>query len=214
MTTQQPVKTMLFRETRPLAIRLWHWLAFLFFTASIVTVIFASTLFKTKSNVAMVQQQIQQQGGIITPKQAQSVAHEYSDKLWMLHKYIGFGLSFLLLWRIVAEVAVSKDKKLSTKLKKALSLPATTDDKSHYLMVEYGYLVFYILFITMSLTGLVLAFEDIEFLKPIHKLAKNIHSLVQWGLYGYIIIHITGVILADLGKYNGIVSRMINGKSE
>lgn len=213
MLDQEPVKQMLFRETRPLAIRLWHWLAFIFFTATIVTVIFASTLFKTKSNMAMVQQQVQQQGGTITQKQAQSVAHEYSDKLWMLHKYIGFGLSILLLWRILAEVAVSKDKKLSTRLKTALSLPATTDDKKHYLMVEYGYLVFYILFIVMSLTGLVLAFEDFEFLKPIHGLAKNIHSIVQWGLYGYIVIHITGVILADLGKYNGIVSRMINGKN-
>jgi cytochrome b561 len=38
------------------------------------------------------------------------VAQEYSDKLWMLHKYIGFGLSILLLWRIGKEVAISKKK--------------------------------------------------------------------------------------------------------
>lgn len=211
MSVEQPVKTMLFIETRPVAIRIWHWLAFVFFTATIVTVLFASTMFKTKSNIAMVQEQVQQEGGTITQKQAQSVAHEYSDKLWMLHKYIGFGLSILLLWRVVAEVAVSKDKKLSTQLKTALSLPATTDDKKHYLMVKYGYLIFYILFITMALTGLVLAFEDVMWLRPFNKLAKNIHSLVQYGMYGYIVIHIIGVVLADIGKYGGIISRMING---
>lgn len=207
-----PVKPMLFHEARPLSIRIWHWLAFLFFTASIVTVLFASTMFKTKSNIGMVQEQVQQEGGTITKKQAQSVAHEYSDKLWMLHKYIGFGLSFLLLWRIVAEVALSKDKKLSTKMKTALSLPATTEDRKHYLLVEYGYLVFYALFITMALTGLVLAFEDIIWLRPFNNLAKSIHRVVQYGMYGYIIIHITGVVMADIGKYNGIISRMVNGK--
>jgi cytochrome b561 len=212
MAAQQPSSAAFFYETRPVSIRLWHWLAFLFFTASIVTVLFASTMFKTKSNIAMVQQQVQQQGGTITPKQAQSIAHEYSDKLWMLHKYIGFGLSFLLLWRIVAEVAISKEKRLSTKLKKALSLHAATEDRQHYLMVEYGYLIFYVLFIGMALTGLVLAFEDVEWLKPVHKLAKNVHSFLQYGMYGYIIIHIAGVVIADVGKYSGIVSRMINGK--
>lgn len=212
MAIQQTGKNMFFRETRPAAIRIWHWLAFLFFTASIVTVLFASTLFLTRGNVAMVQQQVQQQGGTINAKQAQGVAHEYSDKLWMLHRYIGFGLSILLFWRIVAEFFISKEKKLSVRLKTALRFPSATADKKHYLVVEYGYIVFYILFITMSCTGLVLAFEDVDWLKPIHNTAKNIHGIVQYGIYGYIVIHIIGVILADMGKYNGIVSRMINGK--
>ena len=64
----------------------------------------------------------------------------------------------------------------------------------------------------MATTGLVMAFEDIEWLKRVHNIAKETHSIVQWGLYTYFVIHIAGVIRADLTKYNGIVSRMINGK--
>jgi Ni,Fe-hydrogenase I cytochrome b subunit len=64
----------------------------------------------------------------------------------------------------------------------------------------------------MAATGLVLAFEDVELLTPVHNAAKQIHRVVQWGIYGFIIIHLTGVIRADLTKYGGIVSRMINGK--
>ena len=210
MSSTQPV---FFGQTKPAIIRIWHWLAFLFFAASVTTVILGSTLFKTKKNIDMVQAMVKEKGGNITPDQAKNVAHEYSDKLWDLHKYIGFGLAFLMLWRIVAEVVIAKDKRFSNRISTALSFPDSTNDKKHYLMVQYGYLIFYALFLIMATTGLILAFEDVELFKSIHKLAKNIHSLTQWGLYGYMTLHIAGVILADCGEHNGIVSRMINGKN-
>nr|MBC7612812.1 cytochrome b/b6 domain-containing protein [Pseudopedobacter sp.] len=201
-----------FQKAKPASIRLWHWLTFLLFTATITTVIFASTLFKTNNNIDMVQQQVHEKGGIVTKDQAWSVAHEYSDKLWMLHKYIGFGLSFLIFSRMIIEVRLSKEKKLSSKIRSALGYPAGTPEKKHFLFVQFSYAVFYIIFITMATTGLVLAFEDVEWLKPVHNLAKETHNVVQWGLYTFFVIHIAGVIKADLTKYNGIVSRMINGK--
>jgi Ni,Fe-hydrogenase I cytochrome b subunit len=34
----------------------------------------------------------------------------------------------------------------------------------------------------------------------------------MWVIIGYIVVHVTGVILAELGKNKGIVSGMINGK--
>jgi uncharacterized Tic20 family protein len=85
-------------------------------------------------------------------------------------------------------------------------------EKKHYINVNKSYLLFYMLFIMMSLTGLVLAFEDVKFLDPIHKISKQIHSYVQYGMFAYIILHIVGVLLADIDSYPGIVSRMINGK--
>lgn len=203
-----------FQKAKPASIRLWHWLTFLFFTASITMVIFASTIFGINSNISMVQEQVQEKGGIVTKDQARSVAHEYSDKLWMLHKYIGFGLSFLIFSRIVIEVTLSKEKRLATKIRSALGYPAGTSEKKHFLFAQYSYVVFYILFIVMAITGLVLAFEDIEWLKPLHGLAKQTHRVVQWGLYTFFIVHICGVVRADLTKYNGIISRMIHGKEK
>ena len=129
----------------------------------------------------------------------------------MLHKYIGFGLSFLIFSHIIIEVRLSKEKKLSTKIRSTLGYPASTPEKKHFLFVQFSYAVFYILFITIATTGLVLAFEDAEWLKPAN-LAKERHSIVQWGLYTFFVIHIAGVTRADLTKYNGIVFRMINGK--
>ena len=203
----------LFRQTRPASIRIWHWLIFLFFTFSITTVIFGSSVFKTSNNISMVQEQVKEKGGSLTRDQAFKVAHEYSDKLWILHTYFGYGLCILLLWRILIEIRLSKEKNLRTRLVRALGYPKSDTERKHYLVVQYSYLVFYLLFIVMALTGLVLAFEDVEWLKPVHQLANNLHSIVQYGIYAFIVFHISAVIRADLGKYNGIVSRMIHGKA-
>lgn len=213
MTTTTVPKSAFFQEPKPAVIRIWHWLTFLFFTGAVVTVLLNATLFKTKKNIGMVQEQVQKEGGSITEKQARSVAHEYSDKLWSVHKYIGFGLSILFLLRIGAEVIISKEKKLRLRLQKAIRVPKETKDRNHYLGAQYSYVFFYVLFFIMVLTGLVLAFEDWEWLDPIHRLAKNIHSVVQYGLYAFIVAHLIGVIRADLTQYGGIVSRMINGKN-
>jgi Ni,Fe-hydrogenase I cytochrome b subunit len=63
----------------------------------------------------------------------------------------------------------------------------------------------------MAITGLILAFEDVDFLKPFHKTASNLHSFFQWGIYAYILLHLIGVVRADLKKNKGIVSGMIHG---
>ena len=202
----------LFNQSKPAVIRVWHWLAFLFFAASVTTVILNGTLFKTKKNIDMVEAMVKEKGGNITPDQAKNVAHEYSDKLWNLHKYIGFGLVFLMLWRIVAEMVIAKNKTLKSRIKVALGYLDGIKDKKHYLIVQYSYLIFYTMFLIMATTGLILAFEDVEFFKQIRKPTKNIHGLVQWGMYGFMVFHIVGVIIADCGQYGGIVSRMINGK--
>ena len=109
-------------------------------------VLLASTMFSMKQNIPTVQKLVEGKGGVITATQARSVAHEYSDKLWMTHKYIGFGLVFLLLSRIIIEVVYSKEQRIAGKIKKAIRLQTQTQqqryDRTHYLMVKWGYIVF------------------------------------------------------------------------
>ncbi|HEY4965296.1 MAG TPA: hypothetical protein VII28_02810, partial [Puia sp.] len=72
------------------AIRIWHWVTFLGFTASLVTVLLGSTLFKTRNNISTVTDEVAAKGGSVSKDQAWSVAHAFSDKLWDTHKIIGF----------------------------------------------------------------------------------------------------------------------------
>jgi Ni/Fe-hydrogenase 1 B-type cytochrome subunit len=201
-------------QKHSLSIRVWHWVTYLALTASLVTVLLGSTLFKTKSNIAMVQEQLQQRGATVTKDQARGVAHEYSDKIWDTHKIIGYIISFLLLSRIIIEIAQPREEKLRIRIKNALGFRSANQvekmERQHYLLVKRGYLFFYTAILVMAITGLGLAFEDAPYLKDIQKPIKSVHSFAQYCIYAYILFHIVGVILAETGKYKGIVSRMIN----
>lgn len=206
-----------FNEPHSLAIRIWHWTFFGTITASLITVLLASTVFRTRNTIGLVQEQLQGKGLTVSNDQARAVAHEFNDKFWMLHTYIGYVLCGLLLSRILIEIAQPREEKLTVRLKKALGFrPGNALEKTgkqHYVQVKTTYLVFYLLIFTMALTGLGLAFEDVPFLKGIHRAIKQVHSFVQYFIYGFILIHLAGVIKADLdNKHSGLVSRMIHGK--
>ena len=159
---------------------------------------------------------MQKKGVTITEEQAFAVSHGFEDTMWDLHKLLGFGLTFLLAARLIIEVAQPGDEKLTVRIKKVLKLQLqNSGNKSvnkHYLIVKRGYIAFYALLLVMVLTGLGLAFgHDLAFLNQNHKLIKTIHSFCQYLMYGYVFLHLCGVIIAETGRDKGIVSGMING---
>lgn len=207
-----------FNEKHGLSLRLWHWTFFILLTGTIITVLLASTLFRTRNNITLVQQQLQEKNLSASQDQARAVAHAINDKLWDLHTWIGYVITLFLLGRLVLEVLQPADEKLGLKIKKAMgfkTLPAgQRKDLQHYLRVKKGYLVFYGLILVMAVTGIGLAFEQVPLFSHLRKPVKQIHSFTQYLIYGYILLHIGGVILADAGRYPGLVSGMIHGKKQ
>ncbi len=213
----------IFNEPHSLAIRIWHWTFFVILTASLTTVLFGSTLFRTRDNIAGVQQDLQEKGVTVTKDQARSVAHAYSDKLWGLHTWLGYGLVGLLLIRGIIELAQPGEEKLRTKIRKAAGFKtselregddATKRSVRHYVRVKWTYVLFYVLIGTMALTGLGLAFEDVPVFRNWHRGITNVHQFVQYFIYAFILVHLAGVIRADLGTDKGLVSSMIHGKGD
>ncbi len=205
-----------FLQKHSALIRIWHWLTFIAITTLIITVLLASTALNPRENVKLVKEQLSQKGITVTDDQAFSVSHSYDDKMWDFHKLVGFVLAFLLFSRIIIEVVQPSDEKLMVRLKKSLNLNAATPEdqklKKHYLTVKRGYFVFYILLLVIVLTGLGIAFgHDVAFLDHNHRLIMKIHSFCQYLMYGFVAVHLGGVIIADLTHSGGIVSGMING---
>ncbi|HLZ15701.1 MAG TPA: cytochrome b/b6 domain-containing protein [Cyclobacteriaceae bacterium] len=205
-----------FNENHSFALRIWHWATSLTIIFTIVLVLMGTFMFRMRDNIGMVQEQLEHKGAAVTKDQARSVAHEYSDKIWMLHKYVGYGLAFLLFCRVVLESMQPGEEKFKTKIKNALGFQAKTDgEKSErrlYLYVKRGYLLFYLIFIVMALSGLVLAFEDVKALDPIHGLMGDVHEFTQYLIYTYILVHLIGVVREEIGKHPGIISSMVHGK--
>lgn len=205
-----------FLQQHSTSLCIWHWLTFLFLTASIVTVLINSTLLSPRDNVKLVQDQLSKKGVKVTDEEAFAVSHEYEDKMWEVHKYIGYVIALLLLSRVVIEFTQYEEEKMRNRLKKAIVLSKQNDGNSaeykHYIRVKQSYLLFFVLLLLMAITGLGLAFgHDVKILGDLHRPIKSIHSLLQYLMYAFIFIHLAGVIIAENGKIKGIVSGMIHG---
>jgi Ni/Fe-hydrogenase 1 B-type cytochrome subunit len=205
-----------FIQQHSASIRIWHWITFLTLTFILLTVLFASTLLNPRKNIPVVQNMLKEKGAVVDNDQAFAVAHIFDDKMWDLHKLLGFGLSFLLLARIGVELAQSDEEKIRSGMKNALTLFRQNDPNKkeikHYLIVKGSYSLFYLLVIYMATTGLLLAFgRELGLSRPTNHLIKEIHGFGQYLIYAFVFFHLCGVIIADLGKSKGIVSGMING---
>ncbi|HTR28342.1 MAG TPA: cytochrome b/b6 domain-containing protein [Puia sp.] len=205
-----------FLEPHSRAIRIWHWTFVIFVSATIAVVLLASTIFRTRNTISLVQQQLSQNGLNVSDDQARAVAHSFNDQLWDIHRVIGYGLCILLVSRWFIEANQPQKERIKYRLRKAMSfsstIPVERMQRRHYVNVKTGYLLFYAVFVTMALTGLVLAFDDIPKLKEFEQPAKQLHSMLQYAIYAFILIHLVGVIRADLGRHKGIVSGMIHGQ--
>lgn len=205
-----------FMQKHSASIRVWHWLTFLTLTFILLTVLFASTSLNPRKNSTVVQNELKEKDIVISNEQAFFVAHIFDDKMWELHKYLGFGLSILLLSRIGIEFTLANEEKIKSRIKNALNLyrQSNPDQKEykHYLIVKGSYTFFYVLILFMALTGLSLAFgRDLGLSRDTNHLIKEIHGFGQYLIYAFVFFHLCGVILADLGKSKGIVSGMIHG---
>jgi para-nitrobenzyl esterase len=205
-----------FIQEHSVQIRIWHWLTFLLITAAMVTVLLNSTIMNPRKNVEMVQEQLQSKGLTATGEQAFAVSHEYEDKIWGVHKWIGFGLAFLLVSRILIELTHSGDEKFRSRFKKALGLFKQNDgnrkEYRHYIGTKLTYIVFYLLLLCMAATGLCLAFgRELGIPRDLRETIKEIHAFGQYIMYGFVFIHLLGVIVSENQKARGIVSGMING---
>ena len=205
-----------FREKHSIGIRAWHWISYLCITSLFMTVAASSYVFNTKDNVAFVQQNIQESGGTINARQARSVAHAYNDKVWNWHKNIGVILSCLFAFRLIVEIFTKKEEKFITRLKRGIQLlrlggPDAKDTK-HYLMVKFIYTGFYALITVVIITGLILTYaDDVAFFKSIEHTTKDVHNFLMYITITFVVVHIVGVLRAELGKHKGVVSDMFNG---
>lgn len=73
------------------------------------------------------------------------------------------------------------------------------------------YLLFYICFATSLLTGIVLVWGNDW--PSLRKVAKVFHMQGMYYAVGFVVLHLGGLVLAELGKNKGIISRMIHGGS-
>jgi len=208
--------TSYFIQEHSAVIRIWHWLTFIIISGLMITVLLTSTLLNQRDNIKMVQNQLKEKGLVVTEDQAFAITREYEDKSWGIHKLLGYGLVVLVLLRIVIEIVQPGEEKSAKRIQNTMKLLRLNNEArkeyQHYLRVKFGYLLFYFLVLLMAVTGLGLAFgREFGFSRELHGIIKDIHSIGQYFIYGFVLIHLFGVIISDITNNKGLVSGMING---
>jgi len=209
---QHPSKTKSYSSS----LRFWHWANVIVISGSLLTVLLNSTLLKSRNNAQLIKAEILKAGATVTDEQARSAAHALSDKVWDVHVYFGYGLAALFLFRLILEFFQVADQKFIRTLKTAFyNFRETKKQREaalHELVVKLIYLAFYLLLLIMVVTGLFLAFEDFFApYKAIRHSVKSVHGFCMYLVLAFIVVHLTGVFLAERKDSKGIVSDMING---
>lgn len=180
--------------------RLWHWINAIVITGLLGTVFLRKTFLSYRTNSEIIMDKLSDINITIAKDQAVSIARAIRSPMWDWHIWLGYALAALVVWRIVLFFTDSGKQNYQNCSQK------TTHDK----IVSSLYVIFYVLMFAMAATGLVLHFH--EFLnvgKDLGESIKEIHELLYNGVLYFVIIHITGVILAENKDEKGIISSMV-----
>ena len=126
------------------------------------------------------------------------LAKKIRQPMWDWHIYLGyvlvglFGIRFLLPLFGVMKIQNPFDKNSSAKMK----------------FKKWTYIIFYVCVIVSLVTGLIIELGPKDFKKPM----EEIHVLGIYYLIAFIIIHWTGVLIAEFTDEKGIISRIVSGK--
>jgi Ni/Fe-hydrogenase 1 B-type cytochrome subunit len=191
----------MFKKPRSLGLRVWHWLNAAVIFGILGTVLVGDTLFKPRTNTPLLQQKLSAAGATVSREQAREAARMLIDRLWVWHVDLGYALAALVVLRGVV---------LLVERRRPAATPAS--GSLHYRAVKAFHRSFYVAIGVMVVTGLVLAWRDeLSLPRAVDDVVGGLHENVMWFVIGFAVLHVAGVVRAELRDDAGLVSEMLHG---
>lgn len=205
-----------FRTSKPLSLRLWHWLNAMAIWGLLATVLLRKTLLSWRANSALIELHLHKAGVEITPALAKEIAVAIRNPLWDWHIRLGFLLASLLLLRLAIALFVERRIPGVAALKVVLrlkTLPAAERGAYlHHSLVNFSYVAFYLATLLMVLSGFVMLFSvELGLATDLMGLVKETHELTMWFFVVFAVGHLVGILAAENGKDSGLISDMVHG---
>lgn len=178
--------------------RVLHWSIALTFMLLLLTIFLRKTWME-KNHVAEIIQTYLTENNYETLPQDDAIvlAKKIRKPMWVWHIYLGYVLVGLYCIRLA--LPFFGEMKFTSPFQKGLD----TKTKIHY----WTYIIFYIFTGISLITGLIIEWGPKTLKKPM----EEIHELSIYYLLGFIVIHFSGVLMAELGNQKGIISKIISG---
>ncbi len=180
--------------------RTLHWAIAISFTLLLITIFLRLTWMNKYNVAAIIQDYLSTTGQTLSQDQLIMLAKQIRQPMWNWHIYIGYVLTGLFSLRLILPFFGSM--KFQNPFVKDLSLK----DKFQ----KWTYIIFYLCVVISLVTGLIIEFGTKEFKTPM----EDIHVLGIYYLIGFIVIHITGVLIAEFTNQKGIISRIVSGSKK
>ncbi|MBZ9627557.1 cytochrome b/b6 domain-containing protein [Psychroflexus sp. CAK57W] len=178
--------------------RILHWAIALSFFFLLSTIFLRLTWMNKEHMADIIEKYLSQNGQVLSQDQLIVLAKQIRQPMWNWHIYTGyvlvglFGLRFLL--PFFGEMPIQNP----------LSNELTTKERFQ----KWIYVIFYACVVISLVTGLLIEFGP----EGWEAISEEIHVLSIYYLVAFIVIHLSGVLLAEFTKQKGIVSRIVSGK--
>ena len=200
-------------------LRVWHWVNALLISGQLLTILFQKVIVNARSAVPEFLDKLSRDNVQLTAQQGQAFAHIISERIWQWHIYIGLGLATFWLFRVVLELRGPSEMRYSARLLEVarryrLAPAANKGEWGKVLFAKSTYAVFYLLLTIIVITGLILTWADeVAVLHNIEHPAKEVHNFTMYFIIAFFVVHVVGVVWAELTKDPGLISRMVGGAS-
>lgn len=135
--------------------------------------------------------------GIMTKEQTMAIANDILNPMWQWHEYAAYIIVFFFLMRI------------AYMLLKGTRFPNPFIGKQSIKERLQGmtYILFYLFVAIAAITGFYLTWGDGDLKEPM----ETVHKLAIYWFPIFILVHIAGIVIAELTGKKGITSKMIGG---
>jgi len=182
--------------------RVWHWVHATVVLGLLGTVFLRKTFLSWRDNSEILSQKLLTMDIEVSSEQAKVLAKSIRAPMWDWHIILGYGLAFLLIWRIALFFTQSGKQNYQNLKKETL----------HKKAVKLGYIAIYAILAFMTISGLVIHFyKELSILKDTAHNIKEVHELAYNAILIFTPMHIVGVFIAENQDEKGILSDMVNG---
>ena len=211
IATEAPTK-----DYRP-GLRVWHWVSAFLISAQLLTILFQRVIVNARSAVPEFQKTLSEENITLSVKQARSLTHIISERIWEWHVWLGLALAAFWLLRVVMELRGPSEQRFSARLlavarRYRLAPPAHKSSAGKELFTKASYALFYAFLTVMVLTGLVLTYHnEVALFDQWEHTAEEIHNVTMYLIMGFFAVHVVGVIWTEVTSDQGLISRMVSG---
>jgi Ni/Fe-hydrogenase 1 B-type cytochrome subunit len=199
--------------------RVWHWGNALLVSGQLLTILFLMVIVNPRAALSGLQHPATLPGPIpLTVEQGRAVSHALS--IWDWHISMGLALAAFWAFWVMMQVTAPVNQRFATRLAETLrqyrsALPVEHANARHALFAKSTYAAYYLFLTVMVITGLALTWaDDVAWLHSIEHTVKEVHNVTMYLILAFAVVHISGVVWAEITGNHGLISRMIGGEAK